>query len=207
MKKYAENVRTVEDVKKVPATQFILMMNYENYTCPFCGEPLSYEIVGWGRDKCRQYHSCTCKTAQAAEKHNKRQEKLEHKAWLKKQFKAQAKWREEEAKKPVTITAEQMFCVATGRILPGVEPVPADDAVGAAMRKVGFTEGSSKEKLLAYAEKQGYATALEKAANELIELITRPELRERGLINWKTDISGKVSQLCEDYGLPRSLTL
>ena len=210
MKKYAENVRTMQDVQNVPEDQFIPMMNWKNFTCPFCGTPLNSEIVGFGRDKCRQYHSCGCEVAQAAEAHNKRQEELEHLAWLKEQEEAakeEAKRREEEKKKPVTITAEQMFCVITGRILPGVEPVPADDAVGAAMRHVGFDEGSSKENLKAYAEQQGFAHALERAANELVELITRPGLRERGLINWKTDISGKVTQLCEDYRIPRSLTL
>ena len=69
--KMFDAIRTVEDIKNFPKEIFIPMLNREDYTCPFCGKPLSYEIVGIGRDKCRQYHSCICELAQAAEEHNK----------------------------------------------------------------------------------------------------------------------------------------
>ncbi len=204
MEKYAKNVKTVEDVQQVPATQFILLLDYENYTCPFCGKKLTYEIVGFGRDKCRQYHHCDCEVARAAEAHNKRQKELEDEAWAKKheeRAKAEAKRREEEAKKPVTITAAQMFCVITGRIIPGVEPVPADDAVGAAMHHAGFTEGSSKKNLEAYAEAQGFVERLKNAGEKIVSYIKETKA------DWDTDISGKVKELCSEYSIPESLTL
>ena len=202
MKKYAENVKTLEDVARVPETEFILMMDYKNYTCPFCGKPLTYEIVGFGRDKCRQYHSCTCEVAQVAEKHNKRQKELEHEAWQKEQEKraeARAKEREEEAKKPVTITAAQMFSVASGSILPGIEPVPAEDAIQLAMEHAGFSKGNNKAKLFAYAKANGFDDSLEKAAKEIASFVVGA--------SWNTDISSKVKSLCSSYGIPETLTL
>lgn len=183
-------IKILADVQAVPENQHIVTMNYDDYTCPFCGRALTWEIVGFGRDKCRQYHSCSCDVAQAAEAHNKLAKKLKHEAWLKeleRREKAVVVTEEE----PLTITAEQMLCVTTGRILPNVNSVAADDAVGVAMRKAGFTKGSSQEKLVEYASQKGFYEALSAAAEEFVESGCR----------------ACIDVLCDKYGLPRSLTI
>jgi len=183
-----KQIKTVADVQAVPANEFIPLVNFKEGRCPFCGAYLGYETVGFGRNKCQQYHRCHCMVARAAQKHNDlcRQ----HTA---KSFTPSAK--------PVTVKADQLFCVISGRILPGVEPVLADDTVGEALRNAGFTEGSSQARLQAYAEKQGWADALKKASEDLLDFVARSGA------NWKTDISDKVSELCESYGIPKVITL
>jgi len=86
------------------------MVNWSNCTCPFCGSKLSFEIVGIGRDKCRQYRHCTCPTAQAAGEHNRIKEALDYETYLKRcaeREAEEAKRGDEEAKKPVIITAAE----------------------------------------------------------------------------------------------------
>ena len=186
-------IKTIADVQAVPENQRISTMNYDDCTCVFCGMPLSWETVGWGRDKCRQYHSCSCEVAKAAEAHNKRADELKQEAWRKereRQEKAAARERKKAAKKPLTVTAEQMLCVATGRILPDCNPVEAEDAIAAAMRKAGFRKGSAQEKLNAYALKKGFAEALSAAAAELV----------------KSKCRANIEVLCKKYSLPKVIT-
>lgn len=194
-----KKIKTVIDVQCVPADKFIPMIDPWEGTCPFCGKKLEYRIVGFGRDKCQEYYPCSCEVAQAAREHNNRQEEYAREEYLRKQEKE--KQHQEETQKSITITAAQMLCVISGCILPAVEPIEADDAVGEAMRHLGFTEGSSKEKLEAYAEKEGFADNLKKAAEVLVEFVTS------SAANWETDISEKVSQLCDEFGIPELIKL
>ncbi len=199
-----KEIKTVADVQATPETEFIMMADNAKAACLFCGKELPYEFIGFGRNKCKQLLPCSCEVARAARKHNELKRRLDEEAWENKrleELKARDKRLQDEAKKPVTITAEQMFCVISGRVLPGVEPVEAEDVVGAAMRHAGFTNGSGKEKLEAYAESQGFSNALKDASAELLEFVVRSGA------DWKTDISGKVSQLCEAYKLPKTIVM
>ena len=188
----------------VPANEHIMLINWDNCTCPFCGARLHGEIVGFGRDKCVQYHTCSCATAQAAEAHNTLKEALEKEAYLKvraEREEKEAKRREQEATKPVVINASEMLCVASGMIIPGVQPIEADDKISFRMMRAGIIGSSAKERLMAYAEKQGFSKGLEKAANEIALYVQQPNL------SWDTDISVKIRELCAKHLVPSSITI
>lgn len=200
----AKEIKTVADVQKVPAMEHIDTMVYGKGTCPFCGSHLRSEIVGFGRDKCEQFYPCDCEVAQAAVAHNKRAKELKQEAWLleeEKRQKEENRRREEEARKPVTITAAEMLCVASGCILPGVEPIPADDKVGYRLKRAGYGNGNAKERLLLYAYMNDFSEGLEKAAEEIVLYV-----KATGA-TWDTDIIPKVKELCSKYAVPEQITL
>lgn len=198
----AKRIRTIEDVKNVPATERILMVNFSDGTCPFCGTSLPSQIVGFGRHKTTQYGECFCAVSHAARKHNYALEQFSHEEWLrelKQREQKEEKCRQEEANKPVVITAAQMFCVASGRILPGISPMMADDTVGGAMRRIGFFNGSARDRLFAYAEQHGFVAGLKQASVDMASYV-------KGA-TWETDISKKELELCQKYNVPQSLSL
>ena len=194
-------IKTVADVLKVPATERIDLINWENCTCPFCGAKLPSEIVGFGRDKCRQYYTCSCPTAQAAEAHNKILTSLKEEEQRILHAARELRRKEEEAKKPVTITAAEILCVATGRIIPGIEPVLADDKVCLVMKRAGFGSGEAADRLMAYAFLHNFSTGLKQAAKEMEKYVSGPK------ITWDTDISGKLKELCSKHGIPENITM
>ena len=200
----AKNIKTIKDVMNVPATEHIMLINWDNCTCPFCGAPLRGEVVGFGRDKCMQYHTCSCPTAQAAEAHNKTKEALEKEAYLKacaEREAEEARRRREEAQKPITLTAAEMISAVTARVIPGVEPIDAYDKVCTAMVRAGYSVGDAKKRMLGYAQMCGFKVGLEKAAQELTDYVSQPQIK------WETDISQKVKELCTTHGVPETITL
>ena len=191
-------IKTIQDVKNVPATERIPMVNVSDGTCPFCGEILSSKIVGFTA----QYGECFCAVSHAARMHNQELEQFSHEEWLRKlkekELEAE-RYHQEEAKKPVIITASQMFCVASGRVLPGISPIMADDTVGDAMRHVGFLKGSVKDRLFAYAEQHGFVAGLKQASVDMASYVQGA--------TWETDISNKELELCQKYNVPQCLTI
>lgn len=206
--KLMKKIKTVQDVARVPENVFIDMMVYGEAKCPFCGSILSYEIVGFGRDKCRQYHSCSCKVAQAAEAHNQRKKELDNLAWQQKcqeaeekRRKEEEKRRKEEAKKPVVITAGEMICAYTGRVLPQMDFLDTHDKVCRGMRKIGIEEGDTKNMLSIYARNNGFLEGLKKASDVISSYVCSPE------VNWYTNIDNEIKEVCDRYGVPMSITL
>ena len=192
-----KKIKNVSDVLNVPADQRIDMMNRKDNTCPFCGMRLRGEIVGFGRDKCVQYHNCSCTVAKAAAAHNTIMEALAEEKYKKDARKAavlERKRAEKEAKKPKTATAAEILCVATGRILPNLHPIVADDNVSIVMRNAGYHEGSAKKSLFAYAKAKGFDAGLKNAAAEMTHYICQPDK--------PTDITEIVKDLCTKYGIP-----
>lgn len=198
-----KEIKTVADVQAVPAGEFIMMYNpAEEGTCPFCGRKLTYEIVGFGRNKCRQYHDCGCLVARAAKNHNELQKIMSEEARENKQyeeFEARAKRRQEEAQKPVTITAAELFSVISGRSVPRIEPIQAYDRVAHAMHKIGF-EGTAEKMLAEYAQLNNWGDDLKTAADELFALLPAHS-------SWDTDISKEVSFVCDAHNIPKSITI
>ena len=195
-----EKIRKVSDVLKISVKKRIDMMNRKDYSCPFCGMPLRGETVGFGRDKCIQYHNCSCPTAKAAAAHNTIVEALaeeKERKMARKAARLAHKRAEEEAKKPKTATAAEILCVATGRILPNLHPIVADDNVSIVMRNAGYHEGSAKESLFAYAKAKGFDAGLKNAAAEMTDYICQPDK--------PTDITEIVKELCAKYGIPEKI--
>lgn len=203
-----KKIRTIQDVKKVPETEFIDMIVYGEGICPFCGGKLRSEIVGFGRDKCRQYYSCTCEVAQAAEAHNERLKELEHEALLRR--------REEEEKRleekanairvttPVKFSAAEIFAVITGLVFPGLwfkQVLEKAEEAAYYRRRPFFIAKNAKAELLAYAEENGFGDALEKASAVMAEYVKQPE------IVWETDISDKIKDVCANYGVPEEISI
>ena len=201
--KIMKTIKTVKDVQNVPATEHIMLINWDNCSCPFCGAPLRGEVVGFGRDKCVQYHTCSCPTAQAAKAHNQTKEALEKEAYLKARAEheaEEAKRREAEAKKPITLTAAEILSAVTERVIPGVVPVDAYDKACLVMERAGYSVGDAKERILGYAYMNDFKVGLEQAAQEIIDYVRQPN------ITWKTNISDKVKELCIKYGIPETIT-
>ncbi|MBO4294992.1 MAG: hypothetical protein J5896_06080 [Alphaproteobacteria bacterium] len=195
-----KKIKTVADVLRVPANQRIDMMNRKDNTCPFCGMHLRGEVVGFGRDKCVQYHNCSCTTAKAAAAHNTIMEALAEEKYKQDARKAavlERKRAEKEAKKPKTATAVEIFCVATGRIFPDILPVLADDHVSLVMEHAGLKTGSAQNRLFEYAKQQGFDGDLKKAAAEMTDYLRHKPI----------DTSNKVKELCVKYGIPEKITL
>lgn len=204
-----KKIKTIQDVKKVPETEFIDMIVYGEGICPFCGGKLHSEIVGVGRDKCRQYHSCDCEVAQAAEAHNERLEELEHEEYLRRcaAREAEEKKLEEKANAirattPVKFSAAEVFAVITGLVFPGLwfkQVLEKAEEAAYYRRKPFLSAKNAKEELLAYAEENGFGDGLEKAAAVMAEYVQQPS------VIWEKDISDKIKDVCADYGVPEAM--
>ena len=184
---------TVKDIMETPEEQIIALGS--NGVCAFCGKRL--KLVGFGPDKFRQFYSeqyypCTCEAAVAAAEHNNEAVYLQNKRRTQKQ--------EEQVVKTITITAEELLSVSSGRILPNADPREAEDKISDSMRVYVTSAGlkSAKECLMAYAEQKGFKKALESATKELVEFIT---------LEGVSRISAKITEICGKYNLPRVITL
>lgn len=117
---------------------------------------------------------------------------------------AEAERREEEAKakrrKKGLFTAAELFSIATGRIISGVEYEDTYDDLGNALRRAGYTEGSVPERLLAYAEEHGFSKGLKEAGDKLASWS-----KKSWWVCWWSDISGKVKELCSEYQVPETI--
>lgn len=164
-------LKTREEILNTPSNKVINVINYEDYTCPFCGKHLHFETVGFGRNKCRQYYPCNCELAQIAEAHNAKANEIGNKDWSKKVEEMKQKQdeelrrkQEEEAKKPILLSQAELVCAYTGCILPELDATATHDKVSSAMTKAGIKDGELKERVKAYAVANNFFDELDMTA-------------------------------------------
>ena len=183
---------TIREINNAPKDKYFSLYRWESDNecyCAFCGRRLITHKEGIGRDAFYQPTFCGCDVSRAAEKHNEGF-CLPAAPRVKKE-----KTAEVSKPKTVVLTFEGACSVISGRIIPGVEPVPAEDKVTLVLKG----EGSAKERLLKHLGEK--AESVRKASEELVCYIIEEHLR------WNDDLSGRVDFLCEKYNLPKEFTL
>lgn len=183
---------TINEIKNAPKDKYFSLYRWEDDNecyCRFCGRRLITHKEGIGRDSYYQPTFCGCEVSRAAEKHNE--------GFRLPVAPRVTKEKPAEANKPKTVvlTIEEACSVISGRIIPGVEPVPAEDKVTLVLKG----EGSAGERLLKHLGEK--AESVREASGELVAFIRDERLR------WNDDISGRVDYLCEKYNLPKEFTL
>ena len=199
-----DKIKTLQDVKNVPETEFIHMIVYGEGKCPFCGKKLRSEIVGFGRDKVEQFYSCDCVVARAAEAHNMRMKEIKNSEFLKRREAEEKKYKEAKAAKPVTLTAAEVLSVVSGLMYPGLWYKGTLEKVEEALyyrRQPIFTAKGAKRGLLSYAKEKGLYNSMIRASEIMSEYVSQMD------VTWHTDISLKIKEVCAETGMPETIIL